>query len=54
MFQSLAAGLQRRFPPDDVRYVNDLARMTLTLTVTVAAIMFIANGGQLLRMAPTT
>lgn len=44
--------LQRHAPRDDVDYLRALAGMVLTVTVTVAAVVYIARGGQVMRLAP--
>lgn len=54
MVHRLSACLQRHAAPDDVKYLHELARMVLTITVTTAAVVYITRGGKLMRLAPNT
>jgi len=50
---TLAAALERRAPRDDVDYLTAYARMLFTIALTVGTLVYIANGGRLVRLAPT-
>ncbi len=48
----VSACLQRHAPAEDVEYLRTLAGMILTATVAAAAIVYMARGGNLVKLAP--
>lgn len=50
----LSETLQRHAPAEDVEYLRLLAGMVLTATVAVAAVIYVARGGKLVALAPTS
>lgn len=48
----IAGYLEARAPREDVEYLRSYAGMILTGTVAVAAIVYVARGGNLVKLAP--
>ena len=52
LIPAVSSSLQRHAPRDDVDYLRAFAGMVLTATVAVAAVVYIARGGNLVKLAP--
>lgn len=52
LIPSLSDCLQRHAPRDDVAYLREFAGMVLTITLVAAALVYVSQGGRLVRLAP--
>ncbi len=54
MIHAFVMCLERRASPDDVDYLRNLAQTVLAVTIATAAIVYIARGNGLSRLAPNS